>query len=129
MSESKDVSTDEKRLFPRVSQSCNLRFRSLDAAEVPGADKSDQDAVMKNISGGGISFSSPDPLPVGTMLAMEVDLPGFPTGVISMGRVVWCRESDAGHDVGVSFWWVGWKDESAQRKISEFITRALDEDG
>ena len=66
---------------------------------------------MNNISGGGICFTNAVAVPKGKMLALEMELPGFPTSVISMGKVIWCRESQDGRglfDVGVEFWWVGW---------------------
>jgi Tfp pilus assembly protein PilZ len=85
---------------------------------------------MKNISGGGICFSNPDQIPEGSMLALEVALPEFPDTVISMGKVCWCRASTDGDDyeIGVEFWWIGWKDEAAQQKLRSFITTALRED-
>ena len=130
MSDVDEAKVKSQRNFPRVSHSCPVNFRILESSEVDeGADAAR--AIMNNISGGGISFSSPDPLDVGNMLALEVDLPGYPSGVISMGKVVWCNpstEESGRHDIGVEFWWVGWKDEDAQKRISNFIGDALDSD-
>ncbi|MCB9831147.1 MAG: PilZ domain-containing protein [Planctomycetes bacterium] len=126
--QSRDSAVETNRNFPRVSSSCPIRYRPL--ADVAGITEApgDSSAVMNNISGGGISFNSPDRFDPGQMLALEVDLPGFPTSVISMGKVVWCTPSgdEPGRfDVGVEFWWVGWRDAQAQQKVSNFITDAL----
>ncbi|MCB1282697.1 MAG: PilZ domain-containing protein, partial [Salinibacterium sp.] len=118
----------KQRSFPRVSRACPINYRVIDDAStvpqaLPGAN-----GIMNNISGGGIAFTAPAEMDLGTMLALEVDLPGYPTGVISMGKVAWCspsKEERGRFDIGVEFWWVGWKDESAQRRIGDFITDAL----
>jgi Tfp pilus assembly protein PilZ len=119
---------DEERSFPRVSAACGLSWRPIDREE--GLDKlaDRNEAVMNNISGGGISFTSDEKIPVGRMLALEVELPGFPTAVISMGKVVWCRpaEDEPGRfEAGVEFWWIGWKDEETQNQIRQFIAQSL----
>ncbi len=124
----RDAVVESNRNFPRVSRACPLKYRPLaDVGELAEPAEGEA-AVMSNISGGGICFSSAEVIDVGTMLALEVDLPGFPTSVISMGRVVWCRPSEEEQgrsDVGVEFWWVGWRDNQAQQKVSNFITDAL----
>lgn len=119
---------DEKRSFPRVSAACGLSWRPIDADEGLETLAERNQAVMNNISGGGISFVTAEPIDVGHMLALEVQLPGFPTAVISMGKVVWCRPSNdepGRHEAGVEFWWIGWKDEETQNQIREFIAESL----
>lgn len=120
----------EQREFPRVNRSCDISFRILDDQEGCAAREADQPAEMKNISGGGICFSHSEPVPVKSMLALEVDLPEFPNSVIAMGQVCWCNESvDAQvFELGVEFWWVGWKDESAQQQVRTYITGLLSAD-
>ncbi|MEZ6194872.1 MAG: PilZ domain-containing protein [Planctomycetota bacterium] len=123
---------DEKRSFPRVSANCHLAWRAMDEAGQLERLAEKNDAVMNNISGGGICFTNPVEVERGRMLALEVELPGFPMAVISMGKVVWCRpssERSGAFDVGVEFWWIGWKDEEAQNQIRRFITDSLRRDG
>ena len=117
----------DNRRFPRVAGECNMVVRPLDDASESGLSRPSDDAVMNNISGGGVSFVQAEPIDVGTMLALELELPGFPTSVISMGKVVWCRPNEGGHEVGVEFWWVGWRDHEAQKQIGEYITRTLNQ--
>ncbi len=126
--EKTNSTTIKRRAFPRVSGSCPVQYRPLKGD--PGvALNGPSDAVMNNISGGGISFTAPEPVAEGQMLALQVDLPGFPAGVISMGKVVWCQPSDdepGRFDLGVEFWWVGWKDHDVQKQINDFISASLD---
>lgn len=115
----------DNRRFPRVAGECNMVVRPLDDASESGLSRPSEDAVMSNISGGGVSFVQADAIEDGAMLALELELPGFPTSVISMGKVVWCRPKDDEYEIGVEFWWVGWRDHEAQKKIGEYITRSL----
>ncbi|HYC77257.1 MAG TPA: PilZ domain-containing protein [Planctomycetota bacterium] len=81
--------------------------------------------VMQNISGGGVCFYAETDPGVGVMLALSLDLPGLPASVLSLGRTVWTKPSGAGYEVGVEFWWIGWKDEDAQAQIRGFIADKL----
>ncbi len=114
----------ENRSFPRVAGNCRLRFKTV-GNEPAFRNLAQNSGMMKNISGGGICFDSTDPIAPGTMLAIEVDLPGFPTSVIALGRVVRCDPSGARHDIGLEFWWIGWRDEAAQNMIRQFIAAQL----
>lgn len=126
---SRENTLQEQRNFPRVSRSCDVSFRHVNREAFEGKTQPEA-GTMRNISGGGICFYNPEQIPVGSMLALEVALPEFPDTVISMGKVCWCRPSsgDHGYDIGVEFWWIGWKDEAAQQKLRSFITTALRED-
>lgn len=118
----------ENRRFPRVSASCGLRFTPVSESDVAARLDSMSEAMMRNISGGGICFVSERPLTPGCMLALELRLPGFPMDVISMGKVAWSRplEDDApGFEIGLEFWWIGWEDEEAQTRIRGFIAETL----
>lgn len=118
----------ERRKFPRVDVTCDLKYRKVDLQDGVDDVGCDAPGVMSNISGGGICFVATESHEVGTMLALELALPGFPSRVISFGRVSWCEaRSDSRFDVGVEFWWIGWSDVEAQKRIRHFITQALDD--
>ncbi len=125
------TNTTSRREFPRISQACPLKFQELDDVPVGvTSPDSPESAVMNNISGGGISFTNGKALPEGQMLALEMELPGFPTSVISMGKVVWCRDAEGSpgqFEIGVEFWWVGWRDNETQQRVSDFITKSIDD--
>jgi hypothetical protein len=43
--------------------------------------------------------------------------------IIAMAKAVWCkkRRMDDMFDLGCEFYWVGWKDDSAQKSLADFI--------
>ncbi len=114
----------ENRAFPRVSGSCRVAFRAV-GDDPMFRSMSEGNGLMQNISGGGVCIGVAEPVPVGTMLALDIDLEGFPTSVIALGKVVWCRPGTGEQEVGVEFWWIGWRDEAAQAQIRTFIARKL----
>jgi len=119
----------ERRKFPRVAVTCDVKYRPVDLEDGVRELRENSPAVMKNISGGGICFVASDRQRPGQMLALEVWLPGFPSAVVSYGRVSWCeRREDGRFDVGVEFWWIGWNDEDAQHNIRAFLADALGDD-
>lgn len=54
-----------------------------------------------NVGLGGLAFQSDRPLPKGTVIELRIPIvrPAFET----RARVVWCRASEAGYDMGVEF--------------------------
>jgi hypothetical protein len=115
----------EKRRFPRLKDTCRLRFRRVEADALP---EEGTDALTVNISGGGICFESAEPVDPGSLLAIELTLPEFDSSVVSFGRACWCDGTDDGkYQVGMEFWWIGWGDDGAQRAISEYIKNTLDQ--
>ena len=119
----------ERRKFPRVSVTCDVKYRAVEMVEDVPDFEDGSGGIMKNISGGGVCIVANEIHEIGQMLALELTLPGFPSDVISYGRVAWCRSrEDTRFDVGVEFWWVGWNDDEAQKHIRGFITDALRSD-
>ncbi len=116
----------ENRAFPRVAANCHVAYRPVNDDPV-FRSLSSGNGVMQNISGGGVCIGVREPVPVGTMLALDLALAGFPTSVIALGKVAWCRPSadNTEHEVGVEFWWIGWRDEAAQAQIRGFIAQKL----
>ena len=113
-----------RRKYPRVKESCQVKYRVVEKGT--GGPK-DRDGAAVNISGGGMCFSSDEPLEPGSMVALEMSLSHLPTPVVSLGRVVWCEEAEelGKYDVGVEFWWIGWADEEAQRKMLQYVQERL----
>ncbi|MFT5433547.1 MAG: hypothetical protein ACI9OJ_004253 [Myxococcota bacterium] len=111
--------SDEHRQFPRVDDSTRIRWRPAPA------DTSFQEGMQLNISGGGVCFASPSAIDIDTMLALELNSPGFPVSVLALGRVVWCREAPTGFEVGLEFHWVGWDSNSAQTQIADYVKDRL----
>ncbi len=118
-----------RRKYPRVKESCGVRYRVIEESAAPEKNRS---GTARNISGGGMCFSAGRPFEPGAMVALEMSLSELPAPVVSLGRVVWCeRAADGagGYDVGVEFWWIGWADEEAQGRMLKYIHEKLDEMG
>lgn len=117
----------DKRSFPRISSRCVVDYRPVgdDPAfqQMQGAQ-----GVMQNISGGGVCVRMTEDPGKGNLLAMNIQLPGFPSSVISLGKVCWSKPAEDGFDIGVEFWWVGWQDAGAQEQIRQFIAARLDDE-
>ena len=56
---------------------------------------------LKNISKGGLCFTSKDPLPKGATISIEIPIhkPVFKAA----GIVMWCRKASKGYDIGIQF--------------------------
>jgi len=114
----------DKRRFPRLRDSCGLKFRRLRSESLP---EEGSDALTVNISGGGICFQTSEAVEPGVLLAVELSLPDFESAIVSMGRSVWCEPSVEGlYEVGMEFWWIGWGDDGAQKAMSEYIKGELE---
>lgn len=114
----------ENRHFPRVATNCQVKYRPV--GDDPRFEQLAQcDGVVQNISGGGVCIEMSALTPAGTMLALDLELPGLPTSVIALGKVAWCRPAGATFEAGIEFWWIGWRDEAAQMQIRQFINQKL----
>ena len=117
--------TSESRRFPRLKESCRIRYKQIDGSGLEGELT---EAITVNISGGGVCFNADERIDPGTLLAIELLVPDFTSPVVSLGRVAWCDPAATqSFDVGIEFWWIGWGDDSAQRAISDHIKRSLEE--
>ena len=117
----------EKRKFPRLGESWDVDFRAIRTADF----KMDQiDGLTVNISGGGICFESNEEVPKGTMLAVELKSAEFPSPIMALAKAVWCKERDIGkYDIGVEFWWTGWKNNDAQKSILDYVNEQVTKKG
>ena len=66
--------SSEKRRFPRLKQSCKIRYKRVASDSFPSEGS---EAISVNISGGGICFEVADALEPGTLLAIELSLEEF----------------------------------------------------
>ena len=120
--------TAEQREFPRVSSRCLVDFKPVgDDARFLEMQRGSQ-GLLQNISGGGVCVRMDSDQAAGQLLALTIQLPGFPTSVIALGKVQWSKPVDGGFDCGIEFWWVGWEDQSAQEQIRNFISTTLNDD-
>ena len=111
-----------ERKFPRITEGWKITYRILEKETIP---KEPFNNFTVNISGGGICFQSEDEVAPNTTLAIEMDSEEFPSPVMALARVVWCKPADQGYEIGAEFWWIGWKDSDAQQTIADHISSAI----
>lgn len=116
----------KKRKFPRIGENWQLKFRVIEKQVMQG---SPLDSMALNVSGGGVCFSSRQEVKPGSMLALEIQTPGFDMPMIAMAKAVWCKKHrlDDVFELGCEFWWVGWKDNTAQEALADYIKKQTQE--
>ena len=90
----------ERRKFKRFDAYMSVRYRLPDSPESRGM------ALSKDLSRDGLKMNVPTPLPMGSVLDLELDIPDDPKPVRTTGKVVWTetvQEKDQGYDIGIRF--------------------------
>jgi len=116
----------DKRKFPRLGEIWELDYRTIGLEEFK---KDPLNSCTVNISGGGIRFEADEEIPKGTMLALELRSAIFPSTIIGIGKTIWCKmgRREDKYDIGIEFWWTGWRDNDAQKALSEYISKKIPE--
>lgn len=65
--------TSERRQFRRIPLGASVAFQELSFSK----EAQPEHAVYRDVSGGGILLSSPRQLPLGTLMKVEIRLPGW----------------------------------------------------
>ena len=116
-------SPEERRRQPRVEASFPVSYKVLDET---GKETATVSGRAVNISGSGVRFHTDKQIASGQVVVAEMRLPNTDDDVVAVGRVVWSRPSElAGFEVGVEFWWMGWRSEDAQRALAEYVKSKL----
>ncbi len=119
----------EKRQFPRIHERARLTWRVTTEGNLRAERSPIDDGLQINISGGGICFFAEKGPTVGAILAVQLELPGYPSAILALARVVWTepveRDGRPGADVGAEFHWVGWDSNFAQQQIATFVRTRL----
>lgn len=104
----------ERRQFTRIPLGATVGFQELTFSSVPEPAQS----VFKDVSAGGLLLSSPREHPLGTLLKLEVHIPGWgrsqntfgPSSekdvrpLMAVGQVVRVEQMDAGgFELGIKF--------------------------
>ena len=80
---------EDRRKFPRIDETWELEYRTVTAEEFK---KNPISSLTVNISTGGICFNSEKEIAKGTMLAIELKSPIFPSSIIALAETIWCRK-------------------------------------
>ena len=118
----------KKRKFPRIDQNWHLKYRMLDKEVIADSPLS---SLAINVSGGGVCFTAKDAVEPDALLALEIQSEDLQMPIIAMAKTVWCkkRRLDDMYDLGCEFYWVGWKDDSAQKSLADYIKKQTDAEG
>ena len=106
------------RKFPRVSKEYRVSYSLVDQEQF---DHNPVSSLAVNISGGGICFTSEEPLAKGSMVALDIDADDLQSSILALAKVQWCKTSGSTYEVGAEFWWIGWRDNKAQTTVADFI--------
>jgi hypothetical protein len=55
------------------------------------------------------------------MLAIEMESNLFPVPMLALARVVRCKGTRHGYEIGCEYWWVGWQNDDAQQTMADYI--------
>jgi c-di-GMP-binding flagellar brake protein YcgR len=99
-----DVTLDgkDKRIYKRLKMQINVRYRPVSGASVANDEYL---TVARNLSAGGLAFSTDEKLKMGMTLQLAVELPGFEAPINCLSRVMRIEEPVSGGSylVGVCF--------------------------
>jgi len=110
-----DKTTTDRRDFPRLSASFQVRFGVCGAhgREVPG--------FTNDVSLGGMSFRSPDSrAQIGDHIAVEISVPGYEDPLYFLGEVIRVQRDSSGCEIACRFDWLG-KSDRYKEKLQALI--------
>jgi hypothetical protein len=108
----------EKRGATRVSQRCQISYRSVDSAD----DNPKRVATQTlNLSSSGLCLIAPEALVPDRHLALELQINDRDAPLMAIGRVVWCDRDGDQYRVGVCFTWLREEDRADLGKIAEYV--------
>lgn len=110
----------KRRKFPRVSKEYRVSYSMVDQEQF---DRNPVSSLAVNISGGGLCFTTKDPLDKGSMIALDIDADDLHSSILALAKIKWCKPlSGDTYEIGAEFWWIGWRDNDAQNTVADFIS-------
>ena len=118
----------ERRKYRRIPMGATVGFQELTFSSIPEPATS----IYGDISAGGLLLSSPKPIPLGTVLKLEMRVPGWGKHqnrfgppqdqdlrpLVAVGQVVRLETLDAGdYEIGIKFLNVYPDDQEALKKF------------
>lgn len=94
----KQSPSTNKRFFPRLKGRLNLKYRVIKSPQKRGAESgsSEQLSVLEDISAGGTLFLASQPLLLGTILEVHLELLDSDESVKCLSRIVRVEEIEEG---------------------------------
>ncbi|MFA6600042.1 MAG: ATPase, T2SS/T4P/T4SS family [Candidatus Omnitrophota bacterium] len=118
----------EKRAFVRLDTRVNIRYRVMSVEDLAQRSlKPEQFNMTKNLSAGGLVFEAREMLNLGTILELEIELPGDTEPIRCYGKIVRVSASEEkeGFDTAVCFLDLSG---AFRSKIERFIREQLPRD-
>lgn len=103
----KRLSTNDKRIHPRLESDDRLFTQVVLAADEPELVGATLSCTAVNMSLGGIQFKTTQSVPVGTLLDLWVDVSSRPGKFFLAGEVRWSRPTMEQDENGVELHFVG----------------------
>ncbi len=109
----------KRRKFPRVSKDYRISYSLVDQEQF---DRNPVSSLAVNISGGGLCFTTDEPLEKGSMVAFDIDADDLHSSILALAKIKWSKREGDVYEIGAEFWWIGWRDNDAQNTVADFIT-------
>jgi Tfp pilus assembly pilus retraction ATPase PilT len=97
----------DKRAYTRLSCEANLRYKVFKSQQdlIKRGFSPEQLSVTKDVSAGGLLFVSNEPVPIGSILELKIELPDSKEPIECLARVVRIeeREADQNYNIAVCF--------------------------
>lgn len=112
-------SSEDKRKFKRLDARIPLQYKELGGAKIA------QGTLTKNLSEGGVRFTSDKFISLACRLVVEMSLPAMQKPVRAISKIAWIKKvpSDDGYEVGNQFLDMTKEDRAV---ISGFINNSLE---
>jgi c-di-GMP-binding flagellar brake protein YcgR len=113
------ISGEDKRRYKRIGASLPLEYKDLrKSSQLP------KESLLKNISEGGISFSSKEFMSLACRLVLSITLPGNPKPIKAISKVAWIRRMPVGdqYELGNQFLEIAKEDRS---QIVDFVNSSI----
>ena len=115
---------DDKRRFPRVVTHIPVKYRKLNdpGSVVKGG------SVTKNLSRGGVRFTTPEFISRACRLVLEMDMPMLTKPVKAISKVAWIRKLSSGDnfEIGSQFLEISKSDKEMVSKYVESLNHYND---
>lgn len=105
--ETKIASPGDRRAYIRLDVKVNIRYQVVQSSQESSGKRSapEQLSVSKNLSAGGLVFMAHEPVPLGSILELKIELPVVKEPISCLSRVVRVEEAagENNYDIAVCF--------------------------
>ncbi len=107
------------RKYPRLSEEYHVVYKIVEQGQF---DSNPVSSLAVNISGGGVCFVATEALEQETMVTLDISAGDLHSSILALAKVKWCKDKGEYYEIGAEIWSIGWRDDTAQRAMADFIT-------